>query len=222
MQKVSIIRSARKTVSIEIHPNGEVVVRAPRRLPRAAIDALLGEKQDWIQRKLAEAAAARPPAPKTFAPGETFLYGGEACPLQISERKRPPLALEEGRFLLSRAALERAEAVFTTWYQAEARRLISRRLEELAALTGLRPARLRLSSARTRWGSCTSAGVVALSWRLVMAPPAVLDYVILHELAHLKIKNHQPAFWSLVEALMPDYARHRKWLKDNGSQLVIR
>jgi predicted metal-dependent hydrolase len=221
MQKVSIVRSARKTVSIEIHPNGEVVVRAPRRLPRAAIDALLGEKQDWIQRKLAQLEAARPPAPKTFASGETFLYRGEDCPLQISERKRPPLALEQGRFLLSRAALGRAEAVFTAWYQAEARCLFSPRLEELAAQTGLRPARLRLSSARTRWGSCTSAGVVALSWRLVMAPPAVLDYVILHELAHLKIKNHQPAFWSLVESLMPDYAKHRKWLKDNGGRLVI-
>jgi predicted metal-dependent hydrolase len=222
MQNVRIIRSQRKTLSIEVHPDGEVWVRSPQRVPKHEIERILAEKQDWIQRKTNELATKEELLPKkNFYAGERFLYQGYEYPLVLSDRARPPLTLEHGHFLLFHGANERAEAVFANWYRVEARRVFGERLAYHAALTGLKPGRLRISSAKTRWGSC-SLKTLALNWRLILAPPEVLDYVILHELAHLKIKNHQRDFWILVGNLLPDYAVRRKWLKDHGHQLRFR
>ncbi len=218
-----IIRSKRKTLGIEVHPGGEVLVRAPLRLSKKVIDSVLEEKQNWIQRKLAEFEKLREAHPqKNFIPGENFPYLGERYPLILSDRARPSLALEQDRFILARTALDRAEAVFEAWYLAEAQRVFTLQLTYYAEITNLQPQRLRLSSARTRWGSCSTSGTISLNWRLILAPPAILDYVILHELAHMKIKNHQRAFWELVEKMLPDYIVRRKWLKENGNHLVIR
>lgn len=85
----------------------------------------------------------------------------------------------------------------------------------------VRPEKLRISSARTRWGSCSAKGTISLTWRLVMAPPEILDYVIVHELAHLKVKNHSSAFWKVVETYLPGYQNQRKWLKQNGHTLDL-
>jgi predicted metal-dependent hydrolase len=223
MQKVRIIRSKRKTLSIEVHPDGEVLIRAPLRLPKKMIDRVLEEKHDWVRRKLADFENQRAGQPlRNFNPGETFPFLGQRYPLHLRDRARPALALENGCFLLARGALEQAEEVFERWYRAEAQRVFAERLAYYSALTGLQPERLRLSSARTRWGSCSTSGTLSLNWRLILAPPTILDYVILHELAHMKIKNHQRAFWELVEKMLPDYAARRKWLKDYGHQLVIR
>ncbi len=218
-----IIRTKRKTLSIEVHPDGEVLVRAPLRLAKKLIDQVVEEKQDWIQRKLAGFEKQRAAQPlRSFIPGESYLYLGQKYPLNLCDRVRPALALEQERFLLARGALERAEEVFAGWYRAEAQRVFTERLAYYAAVTALHPKRLRLSSACTRWGSYSTSGTLSLNWRLIMAPPAILDYVILHELAHMKIKNHQRAFWELVEKMLPDYAARRQWLKEHGHHLGIR
>lgn len=225
MQNVRIIRSRRTTLSIEIQPGGEIWVRAPQRLSTAAIQDALNEKADWIRRMQARVPPAAPP-PRVFAPGERLPYRGRDYPLVVSPSGRIPLVFQDGVFGLAQSALPKARAVFEAWYRAEARCLFETRLTELSALTGLRPAgsrplRLRLSSARTRWGSYSTSGTLSLNWRLVLAPPEILDYVILHELAHTRFNNHSAAFWSLVESLLPDYKPRRKWLKDHGARLFL-
>jgi predicted metal-dependent hydrolase len=219
---VQIIRSRRKTVALIVERDGRVVVRAPYRLPQNLIEAFVDEKAGWIRQKQAEMARRRtdcdrPPggASRRFEPGESFLYLGQSYSLHLVEKQSQALILD-GAFRLKRSAQPDAAQVFEGWYRAQARALYTRRVDELAQQHGFTVRALRLSSARTRWGSCGAQGSLNLNWRLIMAPPAVIDYVILHELAHLKEKNHSPRFWALVEKLAPDYKTQRRWLKTNG------
>jgi predicted metal-dependent hydrolase len=222
---VNIIRSRRKTVALIVEGDGRVVVRAPYRLPQNLIEAFVADKAGWICQKRAElerrggACGRSPAAAHRFAAGERFMYLGQSYPLQLVERQGPALALDEA-FRLKGSAQAEAAQVFERWYKEKARELFTRRTGELARQHGFTVHTLRLSSARTRWGSCGTKGALNLNWRLIMAPPAVIDYVILHELAHLKEKNHSPRFWALVEKLAPDYKIQRQWLKANGRCLA--
>ena len=99
--------------------------------------------------------------------------------------------------------------------------MLTERVEFFAHAQGFKVKKIRISSARTRWGSCSAKGTLSFTWRLVMAPPDVIDYVVVHELCHLKELNHSKAFWAQVEAILPDYKTRRKWLKDNGAKLHL-
>lgn len=219
-----LIRSNRKSIAIQIDPSGRVTVRAPQRLPQAMIDAFVTEKSEWIREKQGELhryteRCGRPPGgAHRFVAGEKFLYFGQAYPLQISDRQTSALRFNEG-FHLRKSDQPRGAVLVETWYRSQARAYFTSRLQDLARQHGFRYARLRLSSARTRWGSCSSLGTISLNWRLIMAPPAAIDYVILHELAHLKEKNHSARFWTLLDELCPEYKIQRQWLKKNGECL---
>jgi hypothetical protein len=152
--------------------------------------------------------------------GETFLYLGRPCPLQIVPPRRTALTLTD-RFELSSASLPHAEAVFVRWYKARAMEWMSERTAVLAGRVGLQAARVRITSARTRWGSCSPQGTLSFTWRLVMAPPEVIDYVVLHELVHLRIRNHAPQFWARLEELLPEYRERLGWLRRNGRFLTL-
>jgi hypothetical protein len=110
---------------------------------------------------------------------------------------------------------------FEKWYKSQALAILTERTRFFAQKFGLRFGKIRISSARTRWGSCSTAGTLSFTWRLVMAPLEVVDYVVIHELAHLKVKNHSAVFWAEVAKMMPDYKRHVTWLKKNGQSLTI-
>jgi predicted metal-dependent hydrolase len=221
MQNVSILRSRRKTLSIEIHPDGSVLVRAPLRTAQSRIDAILKERQSWIESKQAQAAQLMAQSPShRYEPGETFPYLGEWYRLEYINRSRPLLDLEQ-TFRLAQAALPNARKVFTTWYTQEARTIFTDRVAYWQSRTGLTPSRISLSSAQTRWGSCSSSGNINLTWRLVMAPLEVIDYVIVHELVHLRVKNHSKLFWAEVERLFPGFKTQRDWLKKNGYRLNL-
>jgi hypothetical protein len=122
---------------------------------------------------------------------------------------------------LPKSALPQAREHFTAWYKLQARQLIEERVRYFAARFGLHYSRVRITSARTRWGSCSSRGTLSFTWRLVMAPPAAIDYVVVHELAHLLVRNHSPAFWRKLEELLPDYRPPQQWLKQNGHLLIL-
>lgn len=220
----TLIHSARRSVAIQVLADGQVVVRAPLRLPAGYLERLLAEKTAWICQKQAEARQQRlpglggPAGKRRFETGQLFPFLGQDYPLEIVERQAAPLRLEGG-FRLRRAALGQAAGTFEAWYREQARDLFTRRLGELAARYGFQFSRMRLSSARTRWGSCSSRGTISLNWRLVLAPAEVVDYVILHELAHLRVPNHSKDFWRLVESLCPEAKHHRQWLKDNAARL---
>lgn len=221
---VHFIRTHRKSVAIVVERDGTVSVRAPQHVPQAYLEAFVVQKATWIREKQTEArrraqALGNPPGGgRRFESGESFLYLGQAYPLQISARQSQPLVFADA-FQLSREVQPRARQVFETWYKNQARAWFNERLQTLAAQHRLVYASLHLSSARTRWGSCGPTGTINLNWRLIMAPPAVIDYVILHELAHLCERNHSARYWALVAKMAPDYQAQRQWLKANGERL---
>lgn len=107
-------------------------------------------------------------------------------------------------------------------YRAMAKQYIYERVEHYRPMTGGNYMSIRIGDQKTRWGSCSSDKTLSFSWRLVLAPPEVRDYVIIHELCHLTHMDHSPAFWAMVEGIDPDYKEHRKWLKDNADRLVLK
>ena len=214
-----VIRTRRKTVALVVERDGRLVVRAPLRLPQAQIDAFVSSHADWVRSRQALVRKNYRP-PRQFAAGESFWYLGQQVPLVMVERKRPALSLE-GEFRLARAAQPRAREAFEAWYRAQARPLIEERVAHFAAITGLRGKKIRISSARTRWGSCSSRGTLSFTWRLVMAPLAVIDYVVVHELCHLAHPNHSPAFWARVASIMPGYKVQRQWLRQHARDLSL-
>ncbi|MFM8322137.1 MAG: M48 family metallopeptidase [Chloroflexota bacterium] len=216
---MKIIRSHRKSIALVIEADGSLTVRAPQRTPRAEIERLVQEKAAWIAEKQAQARSL-PPLLGRFAPGERLPFLGELHPLELVERPGPALALEDGRFRLRKEAAPQAARVFEDWYRAQARRLLGDRTAQLAQRHGFHYTGLRISGARTRWGSCSGRGGLSFSWRLVLAPPAAIDYVILHELVHLDVRDHSARFWARVAQLDPGYAKQRDWLKTHGRSLM--
>ena len=213
-------RSRRRTIAIQVRPDGQVFVRAPLRASEKLIREFVDSKADWIRQKQAEALRRVPLVVKHYQVGERFLFLGREYTLGIVKKQRAALTLD-GRFSLSEAAQPRARKAFEQWYKAQALKVMGERVQLYAAKHGFKPGRVRISSARTRWGSCSSRGTLSFTWRLVMAPLEVIDYVVIHELVHLKVKNHSKTFWGSVAALMPDYKRHVTWLKKNGGLLTL-
>ncbi|MDI6698813.1 MAG: SprT family zinc-dependent metalloprotease [Candidatus Saccharicenans sp.] len=220
--KWKLIRSRRRTVGLEVSERGELIVRAPKDLSRGSVLEVLKEHRRWITKKLAEVEERQKfHKPRKFEEGENFLYLGREYPLRLEPGSRRFLAFDGRCFIMSSAARGGARELFLRLYRKLAKKYLSARLKRLAALNGFRFGKFRLSSARTRWGSCSAQGTISLTWRLIMAPPEIIDYVIVHELAHTKEKNHSRAFWNLVGHHIPDYKEKRRWLKKNGFWLNL-
>ncbi len=213
-----LVRSKRRTLALVVERDGTLTVRAPLRMAESEVRRFVEAKSDWIKRKQAE-AAKEAVVPHRFVDGEAFPFLGKAIPLRLVPDPAPALVMDGECFRLSRSRQPDARALLVAWYRAQARKIIAERLKHLACSHNVKPTGLRISSARTRWGSCSRKGTLSFTWRLVMAPPEVVDYVIVHELAHLREMNHSRAFWELVGAMLPDYKQRRAWLKKNSALL---
>lgn len=218
----AVIRTKRKTIAIIVHTDGRVVVRAPLKANKKQIEAFVTSKLAWIEkhRQRVQSLVVQDTR-KKFAPGEQFLYLGASYPLEFKEQLAQGFVLLNGSFQLKQELQTNASAIFTRWYQVKARQIITERVTWFARRYNFKPAKIRISSARTRWGSCSSQGTLSFTWRLVMAPIEIIDYVVVHELAHLLERNHGPNFWHAVEKILPDYKEKRAWLKENGIQLSL-
>lgn len=216
-----IIRTNRKTIALIIERDGNLIVRAPRGVTNTKIQELVNTKAEWIRTKQQQVKNVSPKATrKQYVNGEGFWYLGKNYRLEIIDHAKKPLVLD-GRFQLARVALPRAAQVFKHWYRNQAEGIIAERVRWFAAKNGFSYNKIRITSARRRWGSCTSRGTLSFTWRLVMAPMAVIDYVVVHELVHLQEKNHSKSFWGKVKALMPNYKQQIAWLKANGQSLTL-
>jgi len=216
-----IIHSKRKTIAIIVHNDGRVVVRAPMRTPQRVIQAFVDSKREWIKEKRLLAARQVSPQVRKFEDGEKFLLLGKELALRVAQSQRAAITMKDDQLFIAARALPAAQAALENWYKAHAGKELTGRVQFFAGRHGFHYEKIRVSSARTRWGSCSSRGVLSFTWRLVMAPLDVIDYVVVHELAHLKIKNHSAVFWAEVARLMPDYKRRRDWLKKNGHLLTL-
>lgn len=216
-----LVRSRRKTVGLIIERDASLTVRAPASMPREEIELLVRRKRPWITRKQELARQrARMREQKCFVEGELHLYLGEPYPLVLAEG-RPFVRFDGGRFLLAPSQAHRGRELLIGWYRKETRRLLSDRVSSFASGMGLTYRKLRVSGALQRWASCGSTGNLNFSWRLAMAPPAIIDYVVVHELAHRAHPNHSSSFWNMVEAVMPDYRKRRRWLREQGHLLAL-
>jgi predicted metal-dependent hydrolase len=219
MQIQKVIRSNRKSIAITIKEDGAVVIRAPYWATNKQISNIVHQKTGWIQKKQAETRRIiSQTANKKYIQGEEFLYLGKSYPLIIDPHQKKALTLN-GHFSLAKKQLPQAEKVFTAWYRKHARSIITQQAQHYAHLHDFVVPDIRINSARTRWGSCGKG--LNFTWRLVMAPIEIVDYVVVHELAHLKQKNHSAAYWSIVQDILPEYKKRRKWLKTNGHLLTL-
>ena len=209
-------RSARaRKMSLRIDPcAGEVVVTLPPRASRRQGMALLTAHAAWVTERLGALAPVVP-----FADGARVPLGGVPHAVRHAPELRGGVVLREGEILVSGEAgfLRRRVADFL---RAEARRRIAVLAGPHAAALGVRPRAVRLKDTRTRWGSCAPDGTLAFSWRLVMAPDWVLDYVVAHEVCHLRELNHSPRFWAHVSSRTPHRAAAQDWLRRHGPGLL--
>lgn len=215
-----LIRSKRKTVAIIVQRDGKVIVRAPLKASERQIRQFVESKIGWIREKKAQAQEQPPQTARQFTAGERFPYLGQEYALSVVPGARAGLHFEAG-FSLNQNSQAEAALLFEKWYKTAARKVLTERVRFYAQKFGLKYQKIRISSARTRWGSCSSRGTLSFTWRLVMAPLEVVDYVVVHELAHLRQPNHSAAFWAEVAQMMPDYKIRRDWLKKNGRFLTL-
>jgi predicted metal-dependent hydrolase len=212
---------ARRTVGLKITAEG-LVVHAPKRIFAFQLNQILVEKSNWILSKL-QAREANQVEKIEWIDGEHLLVLGNDVVLNIaqSNSNKKPVFDQNTLFIHALQPNNHAGVArkVIAWYKKQAALDFARRLEILAAKLGVPTPPLTLSNAQSRWGSCNSRGEVRLSWRLLQAPPHIINYVICHELAHLKQMNHSAKFWAVVEQLFPDYKAAEKELKALSPQL---
>lgn len=214
-----LVRSKRKTLALIVENDGKLTVRAPFGMKDADIRRFVKQKENWIKKKQAK-SRNETMRPREYVDGETFPYLGREYHLQIVPDMNPALVLD-GTFRLKKSEVENAESVFVAWYKKQARKELTTRVDYYAEKYGFDVKKIRISSARTRWGSCSTRGTLSFTWRLILAPQDVVDYVVVHELCHLRELNHSKKYWSLVEDIMPDYKARRAWLKKHGETLKL-
>ena len=211
----SLRRSPRaRRVRVSVDGNGEVSVTLPRRAPLRAADEAVRELAPWIERR--RRALARAASEVARSPGTVPYLDQE---LRLVPQPGRTRAHRRGDELLVPAhdhwaALER-------WYRRAARAEIAPRLDAAVARAGTSYTGLTIRGQRTRWASCSTTGAMSFNWRLLLAPEAVLDYVVEHEVCHLEVMDHSPRFWQLLEARVPDWRDHAAWLRRYGSTLVL-
>ena len=209
VEYVLVRRRGRRGVGLKVDENG-LTVSAPSAMPLARIESMVRESERWVLRKIAEWRTRQVP-PVRWEDGAELPCLGLHVRLRISRGPRTHTELVGDTLHVAVRALEAVQVrrAVVAWYKRVAREHLERRLRELALEAGIAPPRFFLSSALARWGSCNSRREIRLAWRLVKAPPALVDYVICHELAHLRHMNHSAAFWAEVGRQCPDYRRMR-------------
>ncbi|MBI5962913.1 MAG: M48 family metallopeptidase [Chloroflexi bacterium] len=220
MQIDKLTRSKRRTISLIIERDGTLTVRAPLRVSQSMIESFIQQKADWIMRTRKKIESIEQIPAKRYVDGEKFLFLGSFFDLKLVRPQQPSLQFDSG-FTLSQSVQPKGGQHFTKWYKDRAYEIISERVQEYAQRFSFTPKKVKISSARTRWGSCSPDGTLNFTWRLVMAPLDVIDYVVVHELTHLRVKNHSSKFWQAVESIDPEYRRKRKWLRENGEKLNL-
>lgn len=185
-------------------------------------ESVLTENAGWVLEKKAKFDRYREEIPdRTFEPGEAFPYLGVEHELVVEPRQKS--IVENGAIHLRQSAVDQSsvERALRNFYRRQAREHLTDRLDHFAAEMGLEYDGVEIRNQRTRWGSCSTNGTISLNWRLLMAPPDVVDYVVVHELAHLQEPNHTEAFWSLVAEHDSEYEEHAAWLEEHSARLVF-
>lgn len=212
-----IVRSIRRTLSLHISPSGGLIVKAPLFLPERFIHNFIKEKEDWILKAIEKVGSRKKPQ-KSYEEGEEFLYLGQVYKLRIGDFKE--ISVDES-LNYPRAIKFRIQKELTDWYVKQAKKEITTQVDTFSQQINTKYKNLRFSDTSSKWGSCAPDNSLQFNWRLIMAPLRVINYVVIHELAHTVEKNHGSRFWSKVASYSPAYKQHRKWLDKNKHLLVV-
>lgn len=203
---------------VRVHPStGEVVVVAPSRRALSHAMEFARKQSDWIAQRLENV-----PEPMPLGLGRRVLYRGEEHMIRYGEAGKHPVWIErgeDGRIIRVNGRSEHAARRVLDFLKREARRVLDARAMYYAEILGVKPARVTVRDTSSRWGSCSSTRNLSFSWRLILAPAFVLEYVVAHEVAHLREMNHGRRFWRLVEELVGNVERPQAWLNENGGLL---
>lgn len=222
---VEVLRTARKrTADIRVN-EGAVSIVVPTKTPSAKITQLITEKRQWIRSKLLLQREVMPASEKSFVSGEGFSYLGRNYRLKVNRGRFQPLKLIHGQLTLTcprgQKDTDLIRSSLIQWYKHQAELKLQQKVKRYAEMMGLSPNGVGIKSFKSRWGSCSAKGKLDFNWKIVMAPNRIVDYVVVHELCHLKQHDHSPKFWKLVERVLPDYKERKEWLKENGRSLEV-
>lgn len=212
-----LIRARRRSIGMEVHLEG-LTVRAPRWVSLRDIEAALMERAKWIIRSLAEwRSRRRDVMPRQWTSGAPIVFRGEQLALEVFPARRLSIAADLFNLTVRHPEAHDESQVadgVRLWLKDQAWALVAARVAHYVQRVSPRPATVRLSDARSEWGSCNAKGEIRLNWRLVQLPPTLAEYVVAHEVAHIVELNHSARFWSVVESLLPGHAMLRRQLDD--------
>ncbi|MNH67968.1 hypothetical protein D3C85_989200 [compost metagenome] len=223
----TLIRSDRRTADIVIERTGDVVVRAPFGIEDHRVRDVVANRALWVHRSLAEWEELN--SSRRFRPlvqGQGFAYLGRSYRLKFVTNAEVPLRLKNGRWELSEAFVARegeaaARKAFRDFYIAKGLSIFGDRVEAFSPLVGVKPGEISVKELGYHWASCGSSGALNFHWKTLMAPQTVIDYIVVHELCHLRHKDHSNAFWNEVDKVLPRYRERKDWLKANGAALDL-
>jgi predicted metal-dependent hydrolase len=218
----TLIRSKRRTLHLEVGTDAKLTVRAPLRCSNRLIQKFIECNEDWIIRNQKYAQEhCKPFSHKRYTEGEEFLYMGKAYKLITSKAVGDTFAFNGENFVIGESQFENTRELFLRWYKREALKIIAQRVEFYSSISGIKYQKIGITNAHHRWGSCSARGNLNFSWHLIMAPLEIVDYLVIHELTHIKTRNHSKSFWQKVKDYVPDYKRYHTWLKENQSLLSL-
>ena len=220
ISRTNRIKSA--TIKVE---EGSVSVVVPLELSQGRISKLLKDKSRWIKEKIILHRNAQPVSDKQYVSGESFSYLGRNYRLKVNKGRYQPVVLSKGRFVVTvpngADDVEMIRDALTSWYKSHAEIKFREKIKRYAKMIDVKYSSIGIKSYKSRWGSCSTDGHIKFNWKVIMASNQIVDYVVVHELCHLKYHDHSPKFWKSVESITPDYVSCKEWLKDNGLFLVL-
>ena len=216
MNPNKIIRSNRKTLSLTINENAELIIRAPKRLSIEKIQDFINEKENWINRKK---ILIENQIKDVTSNHNKLLYLGNLFPINVEQNASKELFFTGEEFIANSIEPDSLSLSIKKWYKNKFREIALPRVAYFANKHNLMVNQVRIKNQKTMWGSCSSKNNINLNYLLLMAPMGVIDYVIVHELVHTIHRNHSTDFWDSVESIMPEFQEHKRWLKKNGYKL---
>ncbi|SFD01522.1 hypothetical protein SAMN05421780_1212 [Flexibacter flexilis DSM 6793] len=214
--------SKRKTLGLIVERDKTITVLAPEGVSEELVNAFVERRKMWLYDKLNFTLKFRQNTIHTpFVSGKSIMYLGKNYKLDITEQEHFEGFRFNNKFLLSKQNQERAEELLAQWYKRKAIEKLKPKIELYAQKLGVSYGKLYFSDLKLRWGSCSPQNNLNFNWKLIKAPAFVIDYIIIHELAHLIELNHTPAFWNIVQIQMPNYQEARTWLKNHGEKILV-
>ncbi len=222
--EVNIERTSRTTLSISIKEDASILVKAPKFLSDAKIRELLDKKGEWIieKRNIAK-REQKIKIKREYINGATLPYLGKEYPIEIIPAKKSSVELCEGKIVIKTSKSEKEDIgkLLKKWYKKQTKEITSKRIAYYSPIINVTATSVDIKSRKKEWGSCDNHGNITFNWKLGMAKPEAIDYVVVHELCHRKHMDHSKQFWAEVAKYIPDYKERQNWLRENAVNLNI-